>query len=83
VHLNIFLNFALTAMKVPHYFDRTRDRTEAECDVIFTSLGMAAEYTHVAGRARVKHASRADRSKEHYAVKRQDFILCVAIIGWF
>jgi hypothetical protein len=35
------------------------------------------EYTYVAGRARVKHSSRDDPGREHYGVKRSDFILQV------
>lgn len=37
----------------------------------------AAEYTCIAGRARVLHASREDKEREHYCVRRRDFILYV------
>jgi telomerase reverse transcriptase len=79
VHLNIFLNFALTSMKLPHYFDRTNEINKKQSERIYTSLCLAVEYTFGAGRARVRHSSRDDREKEHYAVKKRDFILCVRL----
>ena len=44
-------------------------------------MTLAAEYTYVAGRARVKHSSRDDPTQEHYGVKRSDFILSVYMLS--
>jgi len=35
VHANIFLNFATTAMKVPHYFGKTDDITPQFAQMIY------------------------------------------------
>lgn len=100
VYLNVYLNFALTAMKIPHYFNQrvippnqaavifrtypmcwtplihTERKGMTKCEkLMIDSLCLAVEYTYVAGRARVKHASRDDDSGvEHYAIKRGDFV---------
>ncbi|WWC92913.1 uncharacterized protein L201_007875 [Kwoniella dendrophila CBS 6074] len=74
VHLNIFINFALTSMKIPYYF-KSEDIFNAKRDQsIADSLIASAEYTYLAGRARVIHASRADERRDHYGIRRIDFI---------
>ncbi|BEJ01730.1 hypothetical protein CcaverHIS631_0604120 [Cutaneotrichosporon cavernicola] len=71
VYLNVFINFALTAMKIPHYFTGSLDARRAA--LVFGWLVMAGEYTYTAGRARVQHAARKD-SAEHYAIRRHAFM---------
>ncbi|WVR08145.1 hypothetical protein IAU60_005191 [Kwoniella sp. DSM 27419] len=74
VHFNIFLNFALTALKLPHYF-KTEDLLPSRERLIADALCASAEYTFVAGRARVRHASRhKEDGAAHYSVLKADFI---------
>ncbi|KAK4689413.1 telomerase reverse transcriptase, partial [Tremellales sp. Uapishka_1] len=73
VYLNIFLNFALTTMKVPHYFKSCSHLSPHQSTKIFESLCQAIEYTYVAGRARVRHFARGDK-REHYTIKMRDFV---------
>ncbi|KAK8849571.1 hypothetical protein IAR55_004906 [Kwoniella newhampshirensis] len=73
VHFNIFLNFALTTMKVPHYF-RAGDLSSCHDQMVYDALCASAEYTYIAGRARVKHASRHDAGRDHYGVRKSDFL---------
>nr|XP_031859765.1 uncharacterized protein CI109_004837 [Kwoniella shandongensis]KAA5526837.1 hypothetical protein CI109_004837 [Kwoniella shandongensis] len=73
VHFNVFLNFALTTMKVPHYF-KAGESSSRQNHMIHDALCASAEYTYVAGRARVKHASRHNVGTEHYGVRKQDFL---------
>ncbi|WWC65948.1 uncharacterized protein I303_108570 [Kwoniella dejecticola CBS 10117] len=76
VHLNIFINFASTSMKIPYYFksDELNSQNQRRERMIVDAVITSAEYTYMAGRARVKHASRADE-RDHYRVKRNDFIV--------
>ncbi|CAK9784445.1 unnamed protein product [Cutaneotrichosporon oleaginosum] len=71
VYLNVFVNFALNAMKIPHYF--TCDMNARRSALVFGWLLMAGEYTYTAGQARVHHAARHD-SAEHYALRRSAFM---------
>lgn len=73
VHLNIFLNFALTAMKIPHYFGMANHLSPQQAKLVVGSLLMAVEYTHNAGRARVLHAARAEVDDRQYGVRKVDF----------
>ncbi|WVQ79296.1 hypothetical protein IAT38_001393 [Cryptococcus sp. DSM 104549] len=76
VLLNVYLNFATTAMKVPYYF-KTSDPSGAQRDrLIYDSLSQAAEYTYLAGRARVRHSARKAgyHPDDHYAVYKPLFL---------
>ncbi|WVF68547.1 hypothetical protein IAT40_003315 [Kwoniella sp. CBS 6097] len=74
VYLNIFLNFALTSMKLPHYF-KSRELNRKRDASIAKALSDSVEYTYNAGLARVRHAARqsGDPSQDHYRVKRAHF----------
>ncbi|OCF35151.1 hypothetical protein I316_03193 [Kwoniella heveanensis BCC8398] len=75
VYLNIFLNFALTSMKLPHYFG-TKEMTPKREELISRALSDSVEYTYNAGLARVRHAARKAgqvRPEGHYEVKRAEF----------
>lgn len=75
VYENVFLNFALTAMKIPGYFAASKNSLEGHAQVIFDSLVLSTEYTFVAGRARVLHSARGGAKKDHFALKKRDFSL--------
>lgn len=36
VHSNVFLNFATTAMKIPHYFDKAEDVTLKSAQMVYS-----------------------------------------------
>lgn len=72
VLLNVFVNFAFTTMKVPHYFSGAMDQRRSV--KLHEWLSAAIEYTFNAGRARVLHAARDDVNKlQHYALQKRDF----------
>lgn len=73
VNLNVFLNFAITALKIPHYFAIT-DLDARRSILVYSWLVLAAEYSYNAGRARVLHAARGDKA-EHFGVRRRSFML--------
>lgn len=75
VYQNVFLNFALTAMKIPRYFGNfgTVDLDTRRSELVYGWLTMSAEYTYSAGRARVRHA--AGNRAEHFALQRRSFML--------
>ncbi|WVQ96087.1 hypothetical protein IAU59_003188 [Kwoniella sp. CBS 9459] len=76
VYLNIFLNFALTSMKLPQYF-KSSEMTPKRDELIARALSDSIEYTYNAGLARVRHAARksghGDASQDHYGVQRAEF----------
>nr|XP_019043423.1 hypothetical protein I302_08000 [Kwoniella bestiolae CBS 10118]OCF22353.1 hypothetical protein I302_08000 [Kwoniella bestiolae CBS 10118] len=75
VHFNIYTNFALTSMKIPFYFrsDDFVGLSGSREKLVADALISSAEYTYLAGRARVNHASRHD-GKDHYEIKRIVFL---------
>ncbi|RXK34877.1 hypothetical protein M231_07866 [Tremella mesenterica] len=73
VFRNVYLNFMLTGMKLPHYFSQEVLTTQ-QSRLIFDGICAATDYTYAAGRARVRHAARSDRGRDHFAVKRVDFV---------
>lgn len=79
VMMNVFINFAITTMKVPHYFKGT-DTGANFNRLVFASMLCSSEYTFYAGRARVLHHVRTKNSKnldkkEHFSLKKEEFIL--------
>ena len=72
VYLNVFCNFAQTALKIPYYFTEEVDHRRSQ--LVFAWICLSAEYTYTAGRARVRHAARGC-SREHFAVSHKAFVL--------
>jgi hypothetical protein len=70
VYLNVFLNFAHTALKI-HYYELD----ERKWQLVYQWLCLAVEYTYSAGRARVRHATRTldNCDREHFAVPQKIF----------
>ncbi|OXH32063.1 telomerase reverse transcriptase [Cryptococcus neoformans] len=79
VMMNVFINFAVTTMKVPHYF-KGMDSSANLNRLIFASMLCSSEYTFYAGRARVLHHVRTKDCKNldkkgHFSLKKEEFIL--------
>ncbi|KAL1408231.1 Telomerase reverse transcriptase [Vanrija albida] len=72
VYLNVFVNFGLTAMKIPHYFGLGSTINESRADVVYGWILMSVDYTYSAGRARVRHHARGDEH-EHFNIGRAAF----------
>lgn len=83
VLINVFVNFAFTTMKVPHYFKQSFEHKRAQ--LLFGEHGvdgltaewldLAIDYTFNAGRARVMHAAKGGNRAQHYSVSKRDFVL--------
>nr|KIR46837.1 telomerase reverse transcriptase [Cryptococcus bacillisporus CA1280] len=77
VMMNVFINFAMTTMKVPHYF-KGMDSCVNFDRLVFASMLCSTEYTFYAGRARVLHYVRTKNTKnfkEHFSLKKEEFVL--------
>ncbi|KAL7424993.1 Telomerase reverse transcriptase [Cryptotrichosporon argae] len=71
VYETVYTNFALAAMKVPHYFSRADPLDARRADMIADAIVAAVEYTYVAGRARVRHAS--GTGAVHFDIRKRVF----------
>ncbi|KJE00572.1 telomerase reverse transcriptase [Cryptococcus gattii NT-10] len=77
VMMNVFINFAMTTMKVPHYF-KGMDSSVNFDRLVFASMLCSTEYTFYAGRARVLHYVRTKNTKNlkaHFSLKKEEFVL--------
>ncbi|KIR56625.1 telomerase reverse transcriptase [Cryptococcus gattii Ru294] len=77
VMMNVFINFAVTTMKVPHYF-KGMDSSVNFDRLVFASMLCSTEYTFYAGRARVLHYVRTKNTKNlkaHFSLKKEEFVL--------
>ncbi|WWC73585.1 uncharacterized protein I206_107557 [Kwoniella pini CBS 10737] len=75
VHLNIYINFALTSMKIPYYFKSDEIINQRREQLIVDSLINSIEYTYLAGKARINHVNnRKNDIKNHYNIKKSNFI---------
>ncbi|KAL0249996.1 hypothetical protein I308_103299 [Cryptococcus tetragattii IND107] len=79
VMMNVFINFAMTTMKVPHYFQGMDSSVNFD-RLVFASMLCSTEYTFYAGRARVLHYVRTKNTKnlakkEHFSLKKEEFVL--------